>query len=106
FAAGTPSSDTGPASYPALRTAASSVSIDTPSEVTWAFSVARLTDAPVTPGTFFNAFSTRPTQEAQVIPEIARDTVSLGMPYPAFPTAAESASTGSAGLARTVAFSV
>jgi hypothetical protein len=37
-----------------------------------------LTEAPVTPGTFINAFSTRATQEAQVMPEIASATLSAG----------------------------
>ena len=36
-----------------------------------AFSVAKLTLTEVTPSTFFRAFSTRPTQEAQVIPSMA-----------------------------------
>src|SRR4051812_29763310 len=36
--------------------------------LTLAFSVARLTLASSTPGTFFNAFSTRATQDAQVMP--------------------------------------
>jgi hypothetical protein len=35
-----------------------------------AVSVARLTCAPITPGTRASAFSTRPTQEAQVMPSI------------------------------------
>src|SRR3546814_18847136 len=40
--------------------------------VTSAASLARLTLAAVTPGTFSSAFSTRPTQEAQVMPSICR----------------------------------
>ena len=36
--------------------------------MTRADSVARFTDASCTPGTFFRAFSTRNTHEAQVIP--------------------------------------
>ena len=36
--------------------------------MTDAFSVARLTFASITPGTFFNPFSIRMAQEAQVIP--------------------------------------
>ncbi len=38
-------------------------------------SVARLTAAPVTPGTLFSAFSTRVTQEAQVMPPMPRSSV-------------------------------
>jgi hypothetical protein len=37
-----------------------------------ATSVARLTSAVVTPSTRFSAFSTRPTQEAQVMPPMSR----------------------------------
>ena len=39
---------------------------------TWACSIARLTSASTTPGTFFSAFSTRLTQEAQVMPSIGK----------------------------------
>ena len=42
---------------------------------TCAFSVARLTEAPSTPGTRASAFSTRPTHEAQVIPSMASSVV-------------------------------
>ncbi len=52
---------------PAAKTGASVIS---------AFSVARFTDAFATPGTPFNAASTRPTQEAQDIPLIGKDTLS------------------------------
>jgi len=37
-----------------------------------------LTEASVTPGTFFSAFSTRATQEAQVMPEIDSEMLSAG----------------------------
>ena len=60
-------------SKPVRRIAAASVSRATGSRVcTVACSVARLTSASVTPGTFFRAFSTRATQEAQVMPSIGR----------------------------------
>lgn len=45
---------------------------------TVARSVARLTVASVTPGTALSAFSTRPTQEAQVMPSTASSTVPAG----------------------------
>jgi hypothetical protein len=45
---------------------------------TSAFSVARFTSAETTPGVFINAFSTRETHEAQVIPDTARLSRSSG----------------------------
>ncbi|GAA5666965.1 hypothetical protein Brsp07_05489 [Brucella sp. NBRC 14130] len=58
------------ASYPAPSMAATKAAA---SALPWivAFSVARLTTALVTPGTALSAFSTRPTQDAQVMPSIA-----------------------------------
>jgi hypothetical protein len=49
-----------------------------PSASTLAFSVARFTDAVVTPGTFSSAFSTRATQEAQVMPSTCSSTRCVG----------------------------
>lgn len=46
-----------------------------PATSTWARSVARLTLAARTPGTAFSARSTRPTHEAQVMPETANSMV-------------------------------
>src|SRR5690606_2718966 len=43
-----------------------------------AFSVARLTTASATPGTALRALSTRPTQDAQVIPSMGSDIVPDG----------------------------
>jgi hypothetical protein len=40
-------------------------------------SVARFTVASCTPGTFFKAFSTRETQEAQVMPSMPRSKVEV-----------------------------
>ena len=55
--------------YPARSTAASRSLADTLDRArTLARSVARFTEAPMTPGTFSSAASTRPTQEAQVMP--------------------------------------
>ena len=39
---------------------------------TWACSIARFTSASTTPGTFFSAFSTRATHEAQVMPSMGK----------------------------------
>jgi len=62
---------TGLAVYPALVTAAANWAKVTPDRAsTVAFSVARLTEAFSTPGILSNAFSTRPTQEAQLMPSI------------------------------------
>jgi hypothetical protein len=47
-------------------------------EHTRADSVARLTVASCTPGTFFRARSTRETQDAQVMPPTPRSSVELG----------------------------
>jgi len=59
--------------------AAASVAKDTPpSASTLAFSVARLTDAVVTPGTFSSDFSTRVTQDAQVMPSTCSSTRCIG----------------------------
>src|SRR5689334_13281256 len=52
--------------------AASSAASSPP--LTVARSVARLTDADVTPGTLSSDFSTRATQEAQVMPSISMET--------------------------------
>src|SRR5271166_4535731 len=46
--------------------------------VTWARSVARFTEAAVTPGTRARTFSTRLTQEAQVMPVMERSMVEAG----------------------------
>ncbi len=48
-----------------------------------AFSLARLTLAPRTPGTFPKARSTRLTQEAQVIPVTPKFASRTSVPYPA-----------------------
>ena len=58
-----------------------------------AFSVARLTLALATPGTFASAFSTRRTQEAQVIPSIGK----IASPVEASGVGAEAASRAGAG---------
>jgi hypothetical protein len=57
------------AAYPAFSIAALNAETGTSGTARMAaVSVARLTVALATPGTFFNAFSTRATQEAQVMP--------------------------------------
>ena len=65
------------ASYPAFSIA---VTKAVASALPWivALSVARLTTALVTPGTALSAFSTRPTQDAQVIPSMESSVVSAG----------------------------
>ena len=63
------------ASYPAFRIAASAASATSAGASTRAVSVARLTLAPRTPGTFFSAFSTRATHEAHVIPSTRMSSV-------------------------------
>ena len=70
-------------SYPAERTVSTSDATDTlcGSKVTWAFSVAKLTAACSTPGTWPRAFSTRSAQAAQLILLIGIWTVSVtGLP--------------------------
>jgi len=66
-----------------------------------ALPAARLTDAPSTTGTAFSARSTRPTQDAQVMPSTARLTTSIRGSYPAAWTAATMLSIPASASART-----
>jgi hypothetical protein len=68
--------------------------------------VARFTEAADTPGTLSRAFSTRATQEAQVMPSTWSSTRRFGTSYPALRTAAARAPAATSAVARTVACSV
>ncbi|OIQ66859.1 hypothetical protein GALL_515700 [mine drainage metagenome] len=79
--------------YPAFSTARIRSLSAAPARIACACSVARLTSADSTPGTRIRARSTRPAQDAQVMPWMAKSAVSGATSYPALATAAAIAAT-------------